>query len=108
LLLPEFNPNLKGENKMENAVTEECVESSIAEEFYTTIGRKTTLCLLTLKNGFEVVGTASCVDPSNYSEEAGKPYARKKAFDEAWKVLGYQKQEECCNKATPCTETPTE
>lgn len=71
-----------------NTVTEEAVNDSIASEEYLTVGKKTTLCLITLKNGFEVVGTSACVDPAKYDIEVGKPFARKKAIDIVWTVLG--------------------
>ena len=76
-----------------NTVTEECVENSIASEEYSTVGKKTTLCVITLKNGFEVVGTSACVDPANYDLEVGKPYARKKAIDQVWAHLASILQE---------------
>lgn len=73
-------------------VTLEEVEAAIAKEEYIHIGRKTSIYLLTLKNGFEVVGISGCIDPKEYDSELGKKYAREKAIDKVWELLGFEKQ----------------
>lgn len=78
-----------------SCLTEDDIESCIASEDYFTVGRKTTVCCLRLKNGFEVVGTSACVDASSYDFEKGKPCARKRAIDKVWEVEGYRLQ--CVN-----------
>lgn len=75
-------------------ITEERVNSVIAKEDDYKLGIQTTAVLLTLKNGFEVLGTASCVDPDNYNHEIGKEYARKRAIDKIWELEGYKLQSE--------------
>lgn len=74
-------------NDCKTSITESEVFDSIESEEYLTVGKKTTVCILTLKNGFEVVGTSACVDPSNYSLEIGKPYAKEKAMQQVWMHL---------------------
>lgn len=39
------------------------------------IGKKTTVCLATLKTGFEIVGTSACIDPNDYIPEIGEKYS---------------------------------
>ena len=70
-------------------VTIEDVNNAILKEEYTTLGVKTAVCILTLKNGFEIIGTSAAVDPLNYSLEIGKPYAKQKAMDKVWELEGY-------------------
>ena len=77
---------------MTKTCTEEQIEAAIVKEEYVTLGVKTTCCVLTLKNGFEVVGTSACVDPENFDMEVGKPYARKRAIDKVWELEGYKLQ----------------
>jgi hypothetical protein len=36
--------------------------------------------VLTLKNGFEVIGSSACVNPEDYDFEIGKKYAREQAI----------------------------
>lgn len=70
------------------------INAAIESEEYITLGKKTTACVLTLKNGFEVVGTSACVNPADYDIEKGKPFAKQRAMDKVWEVEGYRSQ---CN-----------
>lgn len=95
---------------MENTVTQDMVTEAIESEEYLTIGKKTTLCLITLKNGFEIVGTSACVDVAKYSLETGKPYAKSKAIDQVWSHLGVLLQHTLHHDAqiTEATKCPDE
>lgn len=73
-------------------VTEEQVNDSIESVIDMKVGEKTTLVLLKLKNGFEVVGTSACVDPANYNHEVGVGFAKKRAMDKVWELEGYKLQ----------------
>ena len=79
---------------MKTRVTLEDIEDLIADESYTKIGHKMTVCLLTLKNGHEVIGISGCVDPANYDLAVGGPIARQKAVDQLWGLAGYALQVE--------------
>ena len=87
---------------MKNKCTIEDIEGCIAKEECFTIGAKTTAVVLTLRNGFEVVGTSACVDAASYDIEVGKKYARERALDKVWELEGYTLQcqmngsNECC------------
>ena len=58
------------------------------------------VCCVTLqmKNGFTLVETSSCVDPSKYDEEIGKQICLKKLEDKVWFLLGYLLQEKNSGK----------
>ena len=72
-----------------NTVTIEDVEGAISEERDYRLGLKTTVVILVLANGFEVVGTSACVDANNYDYEVGKKYARERALSKVWELEGY-------------------
>ena len=74
---------------MSKTVTVTDIESVIIKEEYIEVGIKTVVAVLTLKNGFEVIGTSACVDRSNYNLEIGSKYAREKAIDKIWELEGY-------------------
>jgi hypothetical protein len=74
---------------MENTVTIEKIENIILKEDYIKVGLKTVIAVLTLKNGFEIIGTSACVDFNNFDFEIGKKYAREKAIDQIWMLEGY-------------------
>ena len=59
---------------------------------YIVLGYKTTICLLTLANGFEIVGTAACVDPKDFDFNLGKTLAHNNALDKLGEYQGLLKQ----------------
>ena len=52
----------------------------------------TTVCFLTLKNGFVVTGQSACIDPANLNEEIGRTVAYDDAFDKLWELEGYHQK----------------
>lgn len=73
----------------EKRVLPEMIEASIAKVEYVTLpDNRSTLCQITLTNGFTVNGISSVICKENYNEEAGKKAAYKKAIDEVYQVLG--------------------
>jgi hypothetical protein len=78
---------------MKNKITPADVENAIVKEEYVKLGTKMTACLLTLRNGHEVVGIAGVVDASTYDIEIGSPIAREKAVDQVWGLMGYELQQ---------------
>ncbi|AIZ94906.1 hypothetical protein [Pseudomonas phage Pa2] len=67
------------------------VKNMIVEESFTILPNGlTTVCQLTLVNGWTVTGQSSCVDPDEFDAEIGKEVARRNAEDEVWKFAGYE------------------
>lgn len=73
---------------MQKTVTKELVNSKIKDEQYFNNG-KTTVCILVLENGFNVVGTSGVVDIEHFDEDIGKEYAKEKALDKVWELEAY-------------------
>lgn len=57
------------------------------------VGVKTTICVLTLGNGFEIIGTSACVDPNDFDEELGRHYAKVEAVKKLDELAGFYKQQ---------------
>jgi hypothetical protein len=74
------------------AITKADIEALIERSAWsdTKLGVKTTVVCLTLPNGFEIVETASCVDPANYDHNLGVTTARKRVIDKLWLLEGYR------------------
>lgn len=88
-------------------VTDEEVANAIVEESYTVLpDGKTTVCQLTLDNGFTVEGMSACVSPQNFDPVKGNRYSRQRALDKVWLLLGFRLQERLWRlpKAVPRTE----
>jgi hypothetical protein len=58
------------------------------------MGKKTTACLITLENGFEIVGTSACVNPEDFNPEIGKYYALVDALNKLDEHVGFYRQVE--------------
>lgn len=87
----------KNESKVEAAtaavaVTPEEVQAFVKDVKTAKMGDKTTVVQVTLLNGFEIVETASCVDPSRYDEKVGTEIAFARAQGKIWEYLGFLKQ----------------
>ena len=71
-------------------VTREHLSTRIAAADYVVMpDGRTTVCQLTMQNGFTVRGESSCVSVENFNKELGEKYAYEKAFDAAWAFEGY-------------------
>ncbi len=84
-----------------SVVKQEHVEHAIADLRFEKWGKKTTVGMATLVNGFEIVEASSCVKEENYNEGIGRQIVTERLHQKIWELLGFQSQNE---KA----ETPTE
>ncbi len=80
----------------ENKVTVASIEAKIAtEEFiHSASALGLTLCILTLKNGFALVGQSRPVDPANFDASLGRQLARADAIRQIWPLEGYLLREQ--------------
>ena len=73
------------------SVTIEEVNAAIVSETYTLLPNgRTTVCQLTLDNGFTVEGSSACVSLERYNQELGEKYARARAVEKVWAFLGFR------------------
>lgn len=74
-----------------NRVNPEDIDAAIAKIEYVLLpDGRTTICLLTLDNGFTVRGEAACVDIRNYVQSTGQEYALADAKRKVWPLLGFR------------------
>jgi hypothetical protein len=48
---------------------------------YQQMGKRTTICLITCRNGFEIAGFAAVADYMDFDSEVGKHWAYKSAIE---------------------------
>lgn len=71
-------------------VTPERLESVIvSEQYHVFTGTTFTACLLTLKNGYTVLGESACASHDNFNAELGRKIARENAKNKIWSLEGY-------------------
>ncbi len=81
-------------------VTLKMVQESIADQEYILRGTLT-ICILTLHNGFRVVGTSAAASPENFDESIGRTLAHEKAQDQIWPLLGYALKQDLWRASLP-------
>lgn len=64
-------------------------EQIIAEQYHVFPGTTLTVCALTLRNGFQVVGESACASPENFDQAIGRKIARDNARGKIWALEGY-------------------
>jgi hypothetical protein len=74
-------------------VTLDGMEAKIAKTDYLVIG-VLTLCVLTMQNGFYVVGESAPASPANFDAELGRKFAYENAIRQLWKLEGYALREQ--------------
>ncbi|WCK56667.1 Gp49 family protein [Aneurinibacillus sp. Ricciae_BoGa-3] len=79
VIVKEYTPEEKLRNK---------IKSLIENKEFAFIGKRTTICLLTLKGGYEAVGKSAVADEAAFDEEIGKKYAFEDAMKKAIIALG--------------------
>lgn len=80
------------------AVLEENVKKAIAKIEYVKLGKKTTVGLCTLVNGFEIVETSSCVKEETYSQAMGEAIVKERLYHRVFEFLGFKAQDVAAKK----------
>jgi hypothetical protein len=82
--------------KTPNRVTLDSMLAKIDDEEYlhpSTIPHMT-ICVMTMKNGFAVVGKSAPADAGNFDEALGQKFAREDAIRQLWQLEGYALREQ--------------
>lgn len=66
------------------------IDAQIAgEQYHVFPGTTLTVCALTLRNGFHVIGESAAASPENFDAEIGRKIARENARNKIWALEGY-------------------
>lgn len=87
--LPDLEANIVAENYINLGKAAEALGQPATEGMHLT-----TLCVLTLRNGFTVSGQSACASPERYDEAIGNEFARREAVRNVWPLMGYALKEE--------------
>ena len=69
-------------------LTPEYLNSLVEKATYAVDGTLT-VCTVTLKNGFKLVGKSACLDERIFDAEIGKKLAHADAINQLWALEGY-------------------
>jgi hypothetical protein len=94
---------------MENKVTLESIVKKIVGEMYLVLpDGRTTVCMLTMQNGYTIKGLSACVDAANFDMNLGRKIAFEDAIRQIWPLEGYLLAERLFwDRAQPVASNPT-
>jgi len=76
-------------------VTTSDILTKIKETTYTLLpDGRTTICQITLANGYTIIGKSACVCVENYNQALGEKYAFEDAINKIWELEGYLLKEQ--------------
>lgn len=61
----------------------------LAEQFHVFPGTTVTVCCMTLRNGFNVIGHSAAASPQNFDRALGEKIALGNAREQIWALEGY-------------------
>jgi len=64
-------------------------EVVVSEQYHVFPNTTFTACLLTLENGYTVLGESACASPENFDAALGRKIARDNAKNKIWQLEGY-------------------
>lgn len=72
-------------------LTPQDIDAQIAHEAYWIVPLTTmTICAMTLKNGYTVIGKSACVNPDAFDADMGRKIAYDDARSQIWALEGYR------------------
>lgn len=61
----------------------------VSEQYHVFPGTTMTVCALSLRNGYIVIGESAAASPENFDEAIGRKIARENARNKIWALEGY-------------------
>ena len=89
--LREADDAAKAVQKTRNRISLDFIVSQIKDDEYLQ-SRTTpsmTICVVTMKNGFVVIGKSAPADPLNFDESLGKKFAHDDAIRQLWPLMAF-------------------
>jgi hypothetical protein len=85
----------KAVQKTENRVTLDSMLAKITHEeyIYPSTIKHMTICVLTVENGFALVGKSAPADPENMDHDLGRKFAKEDAIRQMWPLESYALRE---------------
>lgn len=75
-------------------VTPDMIEAAVNKEvpvaWHVFPGTTQTVCMITLVNGFTILGDSACASPENFDEQLGRRLAYEDAKKKIWPFLGFK------------------
>lgn len=86
----EIEKEIRQKNLNAPRITPQHIDDCIVSETFNNLPNgRTTVCQLTLRNGYTVEGISSCVSIENFNQEIGNKISNENARNKIWELEGY-------------------
>ena len=86
----DIEKEIQDKGKTAPRLTPEMIDDAIhSEQYHVFPGTTMTVCALTLRNGYIVIGESAAASPENFDEGIGRKIARDNARNKIWMLEGY-------------------
>jgi len=86
----EIETELQSKGGTAPRLTPDDIDATImSEQYHVFPGTTMTVCALTLRNGYIVLGESAAASPDNFDEAIGRKIARDNARNKIWALEGY-------------------
>lgn len=86
----ELQKQFEADGKTRYVRTEDVDAEILATQYHHFHGTTVTVCVITLHNGFTVVGKSACANPDNFEEELGQKLAFEDAKQQMYSLLAFR------------------
>ncbi len=86
----EIEQTIQNQELSSPRLTPEDIENAILSDEYFVFDDGLTVCRITLKNGYAVIGDSACISPQNYDQALCRKIARDRAREKIWPLEGYR------------------
>ena len=86
----ELQKQFEADGKTRYVRTEDVEAEILAVQYHQFVGTTVTVCVITLQNGFTVVGKSACANPDNFQTELGESLAFDDAKQQIYALLAFR------------------
>ena len=86
----ELQRQFEADGKTRYVRTEDVEAEVLAVQFHQFVGTTVTVCVITLQNGFTVVGKSACANPDNFEASLGEKLAHEDAKQQMYALLAFR------------------
>ena len=86
----ELQEQFEKDGKTRYVRTEDVESEILVVQYHQFVGTTVTVCVITLHNGFTVVGKSACANPDNFDEALGQKLAYDDAKQQIYALLAFR------------------
>lgn len=86
----ELQKRFEADGKTRYVRTEDVEAEILATQYHQFVGTTVTVCVISLQNGFTVVGKSACANPDNFDPALGQELAYDDAKQQIYSLIAFR------------------